>query len=347
MKRFVFPVVLCASFVGSAQNVPQQLAVSARLSNAGAPLTGSHTVLTRLFDSLTGGSELWSESALANADNGLVTLMLGAQSPLSPAVLDGRPLFVEFIVDGQVLSPRLPVVSVPYAVRSSVSASAATLGNLAPGDVALASHTHTGTYLPVGAVLTCNGTDKVVGLAANGSVMCAADVSGTTYVAGQGLLLNGATFSANFAGNGVATTVARSDHHHDGAYLPLGGALTCSGTQKVTGLSSTGSVLCAADVDTSYGAGAGLSLMGTNLQVNFAGSGSATTAARSDHGHAYSCPGGFRQHWFSGGSPEGTKILCTRAVAGAVTAARGASAPASPSPRPRRRRRGRRRAPCR
>ncbi|MEW6434980.1 MAG: hypothetical protein AB1730_26065 [Myxococcota bacterium] len=194
-----------------------------------------------------------------------------------------------------------------------------TLGNLAPGDVALASHTHTGTYLPVGAVLTCNGTDKVVGLAANGSVMCAADVSGTTYVAGQGLLLNGATFSANFAGNGVATTVARSDHHHDGAYLPLGGALTCSGTQKVTGLSSTGSVLCAADVDTSYGAGAGLSLMGTNLQVNFAGSGSATTAARSDHGHAYSCPGGFRQHWFSGGSPEGTKILCTRAVAGAVT----------------------------
>ncbi|MEW6434746.1 MAG: hypothetical protein AB1730_24875 [Myxococcota bacterium] len=127
MKRFVFPVVLCASFVGSAQNVPQQLAVSARLSNAGAPLTGSHTVLTRLFDSLTGGSELWSESALANADNGLVTLMLGAQSPLSPAVLDGRPLFVEFIVDGQVLSPRLPVVSVPYAVRSSVSASAATL----------------------------------------------------------------------------------------------------------------------------------------------------------------------------------------------------------------------------
>jgi hypothetical protein len=319
MNRIVFSVALCASLASLAQNVPQQLSLSARLSNAGAPLTGSHTLLLKLFEGASGGAELWSESALAHADNGLVALTLGSQSPLTPAILDGRPLFLEVSVDGQVLSPRLPVVSVPYAVRATLAASAATLGNLAPADVALASHTHAGTYLPVGATLGCMGTDKVVGLTASGNVVCAADSGGTTYVAGQGLALNGSTFSVSFAGSGVINSAARSDHNHNGVYLPVGGPLTCTGTQKVTGLSTNGSVLCAADVDTTTGAGAGLSLVGSNLQVNFAGSGTAVTSSRSDHGHGYTCPSGFLSHWFPGGTPEGTKVLCTRAVTSAVT----------------------------
>jgi len=42
---------------------------------------------------------------------------------------------------------------------------------------------------------------------------------------------------------------------------------------------------CAADNDTTYTAGAGLSLTGKQFSVNFAGTGSANTAARSDHSH--------------------------------------------------------------
>jgi hypothetical protein len=41
----------------------------------------------------------------------------------------------------------------------------------------------------------------------------------TTYVAGTGLTLTGVQFSVNFAGTGNAFTVARSDHHHDAAYV--------------------------------------------------------------------------------------------------------------------------------
>lgn len=323
MKSIALAVAVLASSA-LAQNVPQQVALTARLSNAGAPLTGSHTLLLKLFDTPNGGAEMWSESALATADNGLVALNLGAQSPLTPAILDGRALFVEVSVDGQVLAPRLPVVSVPYAVRSSIAASAATLGNLAPGDVALTAHTHAGTYLPVGATLTCMGTDKVVGLAANGSVICANDAGGTTYTAGSGISINGSSIAVSFAGTGTALTAARSDHNHAGTYLPLGAVQTCGGTNKMTGYNTNGSVLCAPDVDTNttYAAGTGLSLSGTTFNLSYLSGqpfGSATTPARSDHGHIYNCPAGYDDHFFGGGSPEPTKILCTRAVAAAVT----------------------------
>jgi hypothetical protein len=317
MKPLFFALTL-ASSLALAQTVPQQVALSARLSNAGVPLTGNHTLLLRLFDSATGGAELWNESALTVADNGVVALTLGAQAPLTPSILDGRALFVEVSVDGQTLLPRLPVVSVPYAVRASVAASASTLGTLAPGDVALASHTH--NYLPVGTMLSCSGTDKMVGLTTAGSVLCAAD-TGATYTAGPGITIAGNQISTTYAGSGTAPSSARSDHTHNGVYLPVGSTLACPGTQKVTGLNANGSVVCGADVDTSttYSAAGGVQLNGTTFSVAYAGSGTALTAARSDHSHGYLCPTGYLSHWFPGGSVEGTKVLCTRDVAQAAT----------------------------
>ncbi|MDP1827475.1 MAG: hypothetical protein Q8L48_29665 [Archangium sp.] len=318
MKTLLLAVAVFSS-VALAQNVPQQVSLSARLSNAGAPLTGSHTLLLKLFDTPSGGTESWSESTLASADNGLVALTLGAQSPLTPVIFDGRPLFLEVSVDGQVLSPRLVVTSVPYAVRSTLSASSATLGNLTPGDVARANHTHAGTYLPVGASLGCTGTDKVVGLDASGSVICAPDSGGTTYVAGAGITIAGSSVSVAFAGAGVATTAARSDHNHAGAYLPVGTVLTCPVGQHVTALNANGSVTCQADLTP----GTGLIQSGTTIAANYlvgALYGTSTSPARADHGHGYVCPLGFRSHWFATtGSPEGTKVLCTRPVAQAAT----------------------------
>jgi hypothetical protein len=99
-----------------------------------------------------------------------------------------------------------------------------------------------------------------------------------SYTAGAGLLLSGSQFSANFAGNGSATTVARSDHSH---------VLDWSALTGVPAGFSDG-----ADNDTTYSAGTGLALAGTQFSVNFAGNGTATTSARSDHNHT-------NQSWFS------------------------------------------------
>ena len=73
----------------------------------------------------------------------------------------------------------------------------------------------------------------------------------TSVAGGSGLLSNGtqgstATLSVNFAGTGVATTVARSDHNHDAAYSPLShdhfGQVWSGAAQTVFGLggSNTG-----------------------------------------------------------------------------------------------------------
>ena len=99
----------------------------------------------------------------------------------------------------------------------------------------------------------------------------------TSYTAGNGLTLTGTVFSANFAGNGSNLTLSRSDHDHNTVYY----------TQ--TQLNATGgtvnSVSNPVDWSRLKGVPAGFA-DGTDDNVTLAGSGSATTASRSDHSHS-------------------------------------------------------------
>ncbi|MCE9575803.1 MAG: hypothetical protein K8W52_21820 [Deltaproteobacteria bacterium] len=84
----------------------------------------------------------------------------------------------------------------------------------------------------------------------------------------------GVAEDAERLGGQAASAFATATHNHAGVYLPVGSALACSSTQKVTGLDgSTGSVVCGPDVDTNttYTAGAGLVLAGTQFAVNLTG----------------------------------------------------------------------------
>src|SRR5207237_10174961 len=67
----------------------------------------------------------------------LVFAQLGSLSnPLNDTVFTDAPLYLEIIVGTETLSPRLPIQSVPYAVRASSAASADTLGGtIQPADV--------------------------------------------------------------------------------------------------------------------------------------------------------------------------------------------------------------------
>lgn len=305
MKRlFALVVTLLATVAGA---VPSQITLTARIADAGSPLNGSHTVTVRMHGALTGGLPTWTETHLVTVTDGLLFLTLGSQTPLDGTIIDGTPLFAEIQVDSTVLSPRLALVSVPYAVRSGAAENSARLGGSLPSDFALVNHVHSGLYLPLGPVLACTGTDKVVGLSANGSVVCAADQSGSAWAAGAGLSLVGSTLSVSYAGTGVASTVARSDHSHAGLYLPVGAALLCPMGQVMTGVQTNGSVSCANEsgdiTDVIAGAGivGGATSGSATLAVAFAGSGVTTAAARSDHSHAgtylplgvnLSCPGG-------------------------------------------------------
>ncbi len=131
----------------------------------------------------------------------------------------------------------------------------------------------------------CTAGSMIRAIATDGTVTCEADAN-TTYTAGTGLSLADTQFSVNTSA----------------VQLRVGSA--CAVGSSIRAIAADGTVTCEADANTTYTAGDGLTLTGTqfsvnasnlagsgltvssnDLSVNYAGSGSATTAARSDHNH--------------------------------------------------------------
>ncbi len=118
--------------------VPARVTFSARLVNGTTVFNGPVQVDLRLFRDPSGGTSVWTESHATNAEAGLVSLVMGGQSPLDATVIDGSALYLEVTVDGTALSPRLAIGSAPYALlagRAETAATAAKLGNLTASDV--------------------------------------------------------------------------------------------------------------------------------------------------------------------------------------------------------------------
>lgn len=199
---FAVASVVLAAAPGDAHAVPTQVSFAGRLVDADGPVDGTVQLGFRLF---AGTSQVWEETHPGvTATDGLVFSALGSVEPLDAELFASGALSLEISVDGQVLGPRLELLSVPFALRAGVAESADRLGTLAPGDVALAGHDHAGAYLPLGAPLVCPGTQKVTGInGSTGQPICGADLS-TTYLAGTGLVLAGTVFSV--ATGGISPT---------------------------------------------------------------------------------------------------------------------------------------------
>ncbi len=76
------------------------------------PVTGSLSMQFRLYNSRTGGTELWASGPLqVEVDAGLFSVSL----PVTRGVFDGRRVWLATYVDDEVLSPRQEVAAVPYA----------------------------------------------------------------------------------------------------------------------------------------------------------------------------------------------------------------------------------------
>jgi hypothetical protein len=121
--------VLSVTLDAAVAEVPATIGFTARLADdAGQPLAGPRELSIALFTAATGGEPRWQEDhEVTAAADGMVNLALGGSRPLSAEVLAGGPLFLELSVGGVVLSPRLAVASVPYALRAAVAE------RLAPG----------------------------------------------------------------------------------------------------------------------------------------------------------------------------------------------------------------------
>lgn len=207
-------LVTCASALVAAQ--PAVVPVQGTLAdNAGVPLTGTHTLTLQLYETADGGAALFSETqSVALQAGGVFTSYLGAVSALPLAHFDGGTKFVGVTVDSNSeMTPRLPLGTVPYAARAIAASSAddsARVGGQPASAFAAATHTHSG-YMPLGAMLTCSGTDKISGLTSSGNVVCTPDVSSSYAAAPDGGL------SLDMSGFRLATGGVMSTHLADGA----------------------------------------------------------------------------------------------------------------------------------
>jgi hypothetical protein len=99
----------------------------------GKPLDdGPHNVEVELWNDQTAGSKVWSEKKSVVTLNGSFELLLGDSDSLLGALDFDHPYYLTIIADGAELSPRIPLTSVPYALRSLTANQALTVAPNAP-----------------------------------------------------------------------------------------------------------------------------------------------------------------------------------------------------------------------
>jgi hypothetical protein len=131
VRRMRLTIALCLAWCASGlarAEAPETLSYSGRLTSTDdvAVPDGRFVARFRLWDAARGGMELWLEQQTIFTRNGTFSAELGsAGMPLGErlfAELDA--LWLEIEVDGDVLSPRVRVNSVPWAMRARSAGSA-------------------------------------------------------------------------------------------------------------------------------------------------------------------------------------------------------------------------------
>jgi hypothetical protein len=138
--RFLAPCALVAFgwFCGSVEaQIPEKIDYQGYLSSpSSGPITtppGSPLSMTfRLFDVATNGVALWTETQLVTVAAGIFNVQLNVGS--GPALAFDKPYFLEVTLGtgatAEILSPRHPLGSSPYALRANKADIATTAGTI-------------------------------------------------------------------------------------------------------------------------------------------------------------------------------------------------------------------------
>lgn len=113
-------VLCCALALPARAQVPGRVNFQGLLlDNAGQPVTGTVSLQLELFSAASGGSALWTEThSSVSVTDGVYDVVLGSQTPLTPALFSVSPRYLQVTIDGQVLSPRREFLAVPFALHA-------------------------------------------------------------------------------------------------------------------------------------------------------------------------------------------------------------------------------------
>jgi hypothetical protein len=304
MKRLsttILALALLAGVAADAWAVPATISFTGRLSTANGPVSGNVAMTFSLYAQATAGTPVWSEARPSVAASaGLVYAELGGLTTLDETVITDGPLFLEIRIGNETLAPRLPLQSVPYAIRAEAANTADTLGTIEPDDVL------TGLSAGAGVSVVRSGNSATLGLApcasgqvlkagAGGAWTCAADIdTNTTYTASNGVALAGSVFGLAPCASGQVlkagaggTWACASDTDTNTTYsatansgVALSGTafgLTTCASGQVLKAGAGGTWACAADTDTnttySAAANGGIIMSGTAFGLTGCSSG--------------------------------------------------------------------------
>ena len=87
--------------------------------STGSPKSGIFAMTFKLYDALTGGNILWTETKRVAVSSGLFSTLLGDTTALNLAVFDGRDLWLGVQVEtDREATPRTQIAFTPYALYS-------------------------------------------------------------------------------------------------------------------------------------------------------------------------------------------------------------------------------------
>jgi len=259
----MFALALGASQTrGADANPPDRLTYQGFVTDANGVAFGltapqNYNIIFRIYNTLTGGSPIWSEIQTVTVDKGYYSVLLGegaanSGEPHNTSLIpfasiffasDASDRYVEMTVKGigasstdVTIKPRLRLFTVPYAFMAKSAQYAASLANSVTNQVVVMSGTNVGinTSSPAAALDVNGGINAkvltVTGNATLGGTTTAASLNATTLTAGTALVsgvAGAATLNVTNALTAGSATV--------GGNAAVGGNASVAGTATVAG----------------------------------------------------------------------------------------------------------------
>lgn len=113
MTTFFVMLIFCANSLAS---VPNTLSYQGTLTDkSGNPITATKTIDFKLYDVVTGGTALWTETQTVTVSSGRFGVVLGVVTPFDSSILTGNT-WIGVTIQGETeMTPRQKLTSVAYA----------------------------------------------------------------------------------------------------------------------------------------------------------------------------------------------------------------------------------------
>jgi len=114
-------VILAVTVSVATATVPHMINYQGHLtSDSGEPISATLPMTFAIYSSLSDGILLWTETQTdVEVDSGAFSVILGVTDPIHDSIFSGDRRWLEIMVDGETITPRTRLISVPYSQRVS------------------------------------------------------------------------------------------------------------------------------------------------------------------------------------------------------------------------------------